>query len=280
MITFEIVDVFTDRAYAGNQLAVVYGAEDLAPAQMQAIAAEFGYSETSFILPGTTAGADYRARIFTPAEELPFAGHPTIGSALSAARTGFATPNGGKVVQECGSGLMTIELDGDTAKLTSTAISVGDKIDAAFAATSFGYAAAQVIGTPQATSAGLPHNFVRLSDADVTAAKSTPGGLDFVYLFSFDEATNAVHGRLFASGVGVAEDPATGSAAVALGVYLVEQGLITGDGIHTYEISQGAEIDRPSKLYGEVVVDGGKAVEVSVTGSAILVAKGELVTLP
>lgn len=278
MLSFEIIDVFTDRAYAGNQLAVVYDGQDLTDGQMQAIAQEFGYSETSFILPPTVDGADYRARIFTPAEELPFAGHPTIGSALAVVRSGRVTPQADNVVQECAAGLMQVAVDGDTAKLTSTAISVGDLLDPALAAAACNLDPSRVIGRPQNTSAGLDHNFVRVSDADVTAAADVPGLMYKVYPFSFDPETNAVHARLFHEGVG--EDPATGSAAVALGVYLVEQGLITGDGTHAYEISQGAEIDRPSKLYGEVVVSGGKAVSASVTGSAVQVARGELVALP
>ncbi|WP_199035935.1 PhzF family phenazine biosynthesis protein [Glycomyces salinus] len=278
MLSFEIIDVFTDRAYAGNQLAVVYDGQDLTDGQMQAIAQEFGYSETSFILPPTVDGADYRARIFTPAEELPFAGHPTIGSALAVVRSGRVTENTDNVVQECAAGLMQVAVDGDTAKLTSTAISVGDLLDPALAAAACNLDPSRVIGRPQNTSAGLDHNFVRVSDSDVTAAADVPGLMYKVYPFSFDPETNAVRARLFHEGVG--EDPATGSAAVALGVYLVEQGLITGDGTHAYEISQGAEIDRPSKLYGEVVVSGGKAVSASVTGSAVQVARGELVALP
>ena len=278
MLPFEIIDVFSDRAYAGNQLAVVHDAGDLTSGQMQAIAREFEYSETSFILPATVEGADYRARIFTPEEELPFAGHPTIGSALAVARSGPVTGNTGELVQECAAGLMRVAVDGDTAKLTSTAISVGPELDPALAAAACGLPPSSVIGTPQNTSAGLDHNFVRVSEADVAAAADVPGLMRKIYPFSFDPETNAVHARLFHAGIG--EDPATGSAAVALGVYLVEQGLVTGDGAHAYEISQGAEIGRPSKLYGEVVVSGGRAVSASVAGAAVQVAKGELVALP
>ncbi|MCH7231680.1 PhzF family phenazine biosynthesis protein [Glycomyces sp. L485] len=292
MLAFEIVDVFahpspastrqgvnaTPMPYSGNQLAVVYDGEGLSTGQMQAIAQEFGFSETSFVLPVTTSEADYRARIFTPGEELPFAGHPTIGSAIAAVASGRVEPNGGRVVQECGAGLMTVDLDGASAKLTSTAISVGDVIAPEVAAGACGLDASCVIGTAQTASAGLPHNFVRLDDADVIAATSNLGELDLVYPFSFDPETYDVHARLFHNTAG--EDPATGSAAVALGVYLVEQGLISGEGVHGYRIRQGAEMGRPSVLYGEVVVEGGRAVSASVAGSAVQVAKGELVTLP
>jgi trans-2,3-dihydro-3-hydroxyanthranilate isomerase len=187
-------------------------------------------------------------------------------------------PSGGTVVQECAAGLMTVAVDGGTAKLTSTVIEVGPELDRATAAAAIGLDPAKILGTPKTAGAGLDHNFVRLADADVPAATDVPGHLDKVYLFSFEEETNKVHARLFHRGVG--EDPATGSAAVALGVHLVDQGLISGDGVHTYEIAQGAEIDRPSTLHGEVVVENGAAVSVSVTGAAVKVAEGTLLTLP
>jgi trans-2,3-dihydro-3-hydroxyanthranilate isomerase len=283
MLPFAIYDVFSDRAYAGNQLAVVYDGHDLTTAQMQAIALEFGYSETVFVLPADAAGADYLARIFTPAEELPFAGHPTIGAALAAVESGRVTPRHDTVVQECGAGLMTVAVGDGTAKLTSTAITVGPKVKPKTAAAAIGLGTDQIIGTPKNAGAGLDHNFVRVDDKDVAAASDVPGHLDKVYLFSFERASeegkpHAVHARLFHRGVG--EDPATGSAALALGVHLVDQGLISGDGRHTYEIAQGAEIDRPSTLHGEVTVLNGVPVSVSVTGAAVKVAEGNLVALP
>ncbi|MCD0447124.1 PhzF family phenazine biosynthesis protein [Glycomyces sp. A-F 0318] len=278
MLPFEIYDVFSDRAYAGNQLAVVYGGRDLAAAQMQAIAKEFGFSETSFVLPATEAGADYRARIFTPAEELPFAGHPTIGTALAVVASGLVAPEGDTVVQECGAGLMDVVIGDGEALLLSRVVEPGEPIDPAVAAAATGLAVDRIIGVPQAASAGLSHNFVRVDDAAVAEAVDVPGHLPKVYPFSFDPETNRVHARLFHVGVG--EDPATGSAAVALGVYLVEQGLIAGDGLHEYEIAQGAEIGRPSRLVGQVAVAGGRIAHVGVTGSAVKVAEGSLVTLP
>lgn len=278
MLPFEIYDVFSDRPYAGNQLAVVYGGRDLTTAQMQAVAKEFGFSETSFVLPATAEGADYRARIFTPAEELPFAGHPTIGTALAVVASGLVVPEGDTVVQECGAGLMDVVLGRGEAMLVSRAIEVGEVIDPAVAAAATGLAADRIIGVPQAASAGLSHNFVRVDAAAVAEAVDVPGHLPKVYPFSFDPETNRVHARLFHVGVG--EDPATGSAAVALGVYLVEHGLISGDGDHEYAIEQGAEIGRPSRLLGHVFIDRGRIVHVAVTGAAAKVAEGTLVALP
>src|SRR5690349_19234793 len=105
-VAYEIVDVFTDRPFAGNPLAVVYGAEELATDQLHALAREFNLSETVFVLPPTTAEATYRARIFTPENELPFAGHPSVGAAVTAMRHGMFAP--GQVVQECGAGLLPL----------------------------------------------------------------------------------------------------------------------------------------------------------------------------
>ncbi|SDD30213.1 PhzF family phenazine biosynthesis protein [Glycomyces harbinensis] len=279
MLPFEIYDVFSDRAYAGNQLAVVYGGRNLTTGQMQAIAKEFGFSETSFVLPATVPGADYRARIFTPAEELPFAGHPTIGTALAVVAAGTVQLEGDTIVQECGAGLMDVVLDGrGEALLVSRVIEPGAPIDPALAAAATGLGADRIIGVPQAASAGLSHNFVRVDDAAVAEAVDVPGHLPKVYVFSFDPETNRVHARLFHVGVG--EDPATGSAAVALGVYLVEQGLIGSDGLHEFTIAQGGEIGRPSKLVGQVAIAQGRIVHVGVTGTAVKVAEGTLVTLP
>jgi len=105
-LPYEIVDVFTDRPFTGNPLAVVFEGDPLGTDQMQALAREFNLSETVFILPPTRPGATYRARIFTPAEELPFAGHPSVGSAVTVFRRGISGP--GQVVQECAAGLLPI----------------------------------------------------------------------------------------------------------------------------------------------------------------------------
>src|SRR5689334_6318370 len=114
-LPYDIVDVFTDRAFAGNQLAVVHRARTLTAAQMQAIAREFALSETAFTLPPTTSRATYQVRIFTPARELPFAGHPSIGTAWALASADLIRP--GDVVQECGAGLLPVYVDADGARV-------------------------------------------------------------------------------------------------------------------------------------------------------------------
>ena len=110
-VAYEIVDVFTDRPFTGNPLAVVFGGEELAATQMQALAREFNLSETVFVLPPSAgAQATYRARIFTPNSELPFAGHPSVGAAVTASARGLFPA--GEVVQECGAGLLPVLVSG------------------------------------------------------------------------------------------------------------------------------------------------------------------------
>ena len=110
-LSYEIVDVFTDRPFTGNPLAVVFGAQTLDRTQMQLLAREFNLSETVFVLPPTQAGATYRARIFTTLTELPFAGHPSIGAAVTAVRRGMHPA--GRLTQECAAGLLPLEVDRD-----------------------------------------------------------------------------------------------------------------------------------------------------------------------
>src|ERR1700754_2220677 len=128
-VAYEIVDVFTDRPFAGNPLAVVYGAADLAGDQMHTLAREFNLAETVFVLPPTTDQATYRARIFTPESELPFAGHPSVGAAVTSMRRGLFPS--GRVVQECGAGLLPIEVNGSSAVLTGGEPTLGDALDPA-----------------------------------------------------------------------------------------------------------------------------------------------------
>src|SRR5215210_5165623 len=156
---FDIVDVFTDRAYAGNPLAVVHRARTLTARQMQAIAAEFGLSETAFTLPPTTSAATYRLRIFTPARELPFAGHPSIGAAWALAFADMIRP--GDVVQECGAGLLPVHVDADGAQVSGGAPEVGPDLPADVLAAAVGLRAEDLdadLGAGVAA-AGIPFAF-------------------------------------------------------------------------------------------------------------------------
>lgn len=279
MLNYEIVDVFTDHGYAGNPLAVVFGAEVLSGEQMQRIAGEFNLSETAFVLPPTRGGATYRVRIFTPTDELPYAGHPSVGTAVTLVRRD-AIPSGASV-QECGAGLLPITVEADTATLTGGTPTCGPALDPAPLLAAAGLTTADLAGTPRTAGTGLEFPYLPVTDDAVGRAASRPrDDVNEVYLFSFDSDARAAHSRLFAPGYGVAEDPATGSAALGLGVYLVAEGLLPADGVHAYTVAQGAERGRPSRLDCEVTAESGSAVRVTVTGRVVPVAKGELVALP
>lgn len=286
-LRYDVVDVFTDRPYAGNPLAVVHGAQDLSTAQLQAVAREFNLSETTFPLPPTGDGADYRVRIFTPAVELPFAGHPSVGTAWVLARDGVIAH--GDRVQECGAGLLPVRVDGAGARISGGAPAVGDDLDAGALAAAVGLDPDDVDGAaaPGVADAGVPYAFLLVApdavaravpDREVVAALTT--GLTGLVVCSADADAATVHARMFAPGSGVDEDPATGSAAVALGVFLADRGLTPPEGEHAFTVRQGAEIGRPSTLLASVTCSGGVAVATSVAGGVAAVARGELVAPP
>jgi trans-2,3-dihydro-3-hydroxyanthranilate isomerase len=276
---YRVVDVFTERPFAGNPLAVVLDADDLATEDLQAIALEFHLSETAFPMQPTQPGADYRLRIFTPETELPFAGHPSIGAAWVLAHLGRI--DRGRVVQECGAGLLPIEVDEAEATLTGGAPHVGPELDAAAVLMAVGLSPADLAGWAT-RSAGTGIDFGYLAVRDDAVARAVPdlprlralGGAG-VSVFSYDGA-GGVHARVFAAGAGVPEDPATGSAALGLGAYLVAVGALAGEGETSYVIRQGEELRRPSTLSCAVRAEGGAAVECRVTGRVVPVASGEL----
>ncbi len=285
-LTYDVVDVFTDRPYAGNPLAVVHGGADLTPAQMQAIAAEFHLSETVFVLPPTAPGADYRARIFTPARELPFAGHPSVGAAWVLARAGLLRL--GDVVQECGAGLLPVQVTEHGARVAGGAPEVGPELDGAALAAAVGLDPADVAAVPAGVAAaGIPFAFlvvrpdaVARAVPDAARLRELVRGLVGLAVVAVDVAASHAHLRMFAPGVGVDEDPATGSAAVALGVFLVDRGVLSADGQTGFSVAQGAEAGRPSVLMALVHAEGGRAVRTSVYGNVVPVACGELVARP
>jgi trans-2,3-dihydro-3-hydroxyanthranilate isomerase len=284
-LPYEIVDVFTDRPFTGNPLAVVYQAETLANDQLQALAREFNLSETVFILPPTMDGATYRARIFTPWDELPFAGHPSVGAAVSVLRRGICGP--GPVVQECGVGLLPITVYADgRAALTGGAPSLGPELEPLPLLAAVSLTAADFVGpAPRMAGCGLAFPYLSVTpdavaraDGDPTALKRA--GQRMVTMFAWDPATRVAHTRVFCPGVGVPEDPATGSSALGLGVWLVATGLLPPDGESAYTIRQGIEMHRPSTLECVVTAVGGAAASVTVTGGVVPVAHGEIVVPP
>ncbi|MGW0502490.1 PhzF family phenazine biosynthesis protein [Micromonospora sp. NPDC003241] len=283
-LAYEIVDVFTDRPYAGNPLAVVFGADGLATEQMQALAREFNLSETVFVLPATQVGATYRVRIFTPTEELPFAGHPSVGAAVTASRRGlFGT---GQVSQECGAGVLPIEVTDGGATLTGGTPTLGPEFDPEPLLEVAGLAADDHLGpAPRVAGCGLEFPFLpvrpdALARAEVNPVAARRYGIEHVSVFSWNADTQTAQARVFVPGLGVPEDPATGSAALGLGVWLVATGLLPGEGRSSYTVRQGVEMGRPSTLSCTVTAAGGTALGASVAGHVMPVARGEILVPP
>lgn len=279
-LTYEIVDVFTDRPFAGNPLAVVFGADGLATSQMQAIANEFNLSETIFVLPPTTPDATYRVRIFTAEIELPFAGHPSVGAAVTQMRAGLVPP--GEVIQECGAGLLSVTVsEAGSATLHGGEPTIGPVLDPAPLLAAVGLVADDHVGPPpRLASCGIEFPYLSVRPEAVARARGDGSvarahGLFDVCVFAWDPATRSSNARVF-FGSGMIEDPATGSAALGFGVWLVGSGLVPGDGETSYTVRQGIDMGRPSTLDCAVTAAGGVAVSTTVAGSVVPVARGEI----
>jgi len=274
-LPYHVLDVFTDRPYAGNPLAVVLDGDDLSTESMQAIAREFNLSETTF--PTSSDRADYAVRIFTPGTELPFAGHPSIGTAWLLARLGRIPA--GEVRQDCAAGVLPVAVTGSGATLTGGAPTVSDPLDAEPLLHSVGLEAGSLAGIapPRTAGTGLEWTYLAVeADAVGRAAPDWIGlarSVPSTGLAVFSWTDGVAHLRAMTT-EGF-EDPATGSAALGFGVYLAASGLVR-DGTTEYRIHQGAEIDRPSTLYGTVTTDGGTVSAVTVRGGVVPVATGEI----
>src|SRR3954471_8173229 len=284
-LQYEVVDVFAPRAYAGNPLAVVLDADELTTEQCQALANEFHLSETSFLCAptqeGANSGADYKVRIFTPYAELPFAGHPSVGAAHTLVRAGRLAA--GTVHQECGAGVLPIEVDDGGATLTGGRPTLEDGPDPAVLGEAMGLSAADAVGLPaHVAGCGLPFAYLAVRREVVDEARPDPaalGGLgvgEGVSVLSWDAASSSVYARVFANDLEWGEDPATGSAALGTGVWLVANGLVPPDGSASYAVRQGEWMGRPSLLSCTVTAEGGAAVSATVQGAVVPVAAGRI----
>lgn len=265
------LDVFTDRPLGGNPLAVVLDADELTGEQMQALARELGLSETIFVLED--AG---RLRIFTPGVELPLAGHPVVGASLELARRG-RIPAEGRTVFRTGVGDTPVEVSGGVATMTQAAPERGSA--AVDAAALLGLAPEDIVGRPAACSTGVRFVFAQVRDRDalarVEADQAAIGGIDDPALGMLawcDLGGERLAMRMFAPRMGIAEDPATGVAAGALGALRVFDGAEPGP----VTISQGEEIGRPSTIYVDVGGEPGAPASVRVGGRAVLLFEGAL----
>jgi trans-2,3-dihydro-3-hydroxyanthranilate isomerase len=293
------LDVFTSRRFEGNQLAVFFEAEGLDEPAMQTIAREMNFSESTFLMPAERPDTDIRMRIFTPGVELPMAGHPTIGTTYALAEVGVILPGRSHFVFGLGVGPTRVELSWEDARLAFASMdqqlpdvrSPVVPIDLILRAAGVDPVAHRRTGLPiQEISCGVPYILLPLATraavdsamADLTTLrqlKSAFAGHTGIYLFSTESAADEVtaYSRMFAPGLGVAEDPATGSACGPLGCYLVQQGLVPRERAGQILSWQGVAMGRPSRIHVAITQDAAGAItRVQVGGEAVVVAEGKL----
>jgi trans-2,3-dihydro-3-hydroxyanthranilate isomerase len=288
------VDVFTDRMFGGNPLAVVLDAEGLSAAQMQAIAAEFNYSETTFVLPPRSAANSARVRIFTARTEVPFAGHPNVGTAVVLARELEAAgrPAVGRFVFEEGAGLVLVELLRDGGRIVGAefrapeGLSRRATVPAERVAACLSLPVGDVrvaVHVPEVVSVGLPFLVAELTSRDALS-RATPVlalheqvlpavGTDAIYAYVRGVAAATLHARTFAPIDATVEDPATGSAtgaAIALLATLQPE----ANAEVAWRIEQGVDMGRPSLLLGRTAKFDGVLASVHIAGHAVPVMRG------
>lgn len=294
------VDVFTKVPLTGNPLAVVLDAAALSGEDMQRIAREMNLSESTFVLPPTVPEATYRMRIFTPEREIPFAGHPSIGTAFVLSEEGFFPLEEPvtTVHQEIDIGVLPLDLHVQGGRVEWVVMTQGQPgveeiVDVEDVAELLGLDPSDIAETglpPQVASTGLRQLMVPVRSLDlvqnmaprVAELKRFLAAHSIVTTTVFSRETlnpaAFVHVRVFAPDVGVPEDPATGSAAGALGAYLAQwRELPSSDPVVSFTIEQGYEMNRPSTIWVEVTREQAVATRVRVGGAAVTVLRGELI---
>ena len=293
---YETVDVFTDRLFGGNPLAVVLDAQALSTAQMQAIAREFNYSETSFVLPPADPAHHARVRIFTPGQELPFAGHPNVGTAYVLART-RPDPLPDVFLFEEAAGIVPVRLLRDATGVTGAEFTApallhrSGRFEPDAVARCLGLAPDEILVArhpPEIVSVGLAFLAVELTSraalrrarADASAlAALLPAGIItagiYLYTRAVDpaEAGTDLQARMFAPGEGIDEDPATGSATAAVGA-LQAALLPEPDALLSLSVGQGMDMGRPSLLQVRATKRNGTVDSVQVGGRCVPVMAG------
>jgi trans-2,3-dihydro-3-hydroxyanthranilate isomerase len=296
-VAFTMVDVFTSRRFGGNQLAVFTDAAALTPLEMQALAREMNFSESTFVTAAEVSGALRRVRIFTPQREIPMAGHPTVGTTWVLASRGNIALDSASVdaILQLGIGPVTVSIETADGKpafvwMTHHAAELGAiRRDRVRIAKALGVSAADIRDDLpiQIASTGIPFIFVPLKTLDALA-RCAPNEAALGKLFKAGEPRLPIHmfvanasgefgvrARMFAPHTdGIPEDPATGGAAAPFGAYAARHGLIDASGA-TFTISQGVEMGRPSDIRVEVRrrVDGSLGIRIG--GRCAIVASGE-----
>ncbi len=283
--TFTIVDVFAEEKYAGNQLAVVRGAAGLPDETLKKITREMNYSETTFILSEEERDGAYDVRIFTPGMEIPFAGHPTLGTAYVIQNEILDTP-AERIVLNFKAGKIPVTF-GDVLWMRQLPPTFGPTLDPARLARILGLESEDLDDRypVQEVSTGLPAVVVPLMNLDALKRcrvnwdlyRKTGSAGKNLYVFCpepHEGGPGDLSARMFADGHGIPEDPATGSAAGCLAGYLVEHRYFGSDSVEV-RVEQGYEIHRPSLLYLQADREGGE-INVSVGGKVQMVARGDL----
>jgi trans-2,3-dihydro-3-hydroxyanthranilate isomerase len=295
---FYTADVFTDTLFGGNQLAVLPDARGLTTEQMQSITREFNYSETTFVLPPDNPKHTRRVRIFTPGNEVPFAGHPTVGTAHVLAAIGEVPLTGPEtpIVLEEGVGPVPVLIRARDGKPDFAQLSVAmlprfgtPEVSRETLAAMLSLDASELLNgdyAPQNVSCGLPFLLVPVRDANAVARsklrldqwerslKGAEHEMILIFAAGGERQGSDMHARMYGPSVNVLEDPATGSAGACLAGYLAAR--TPRDGTLRWVVEQGFEMGRPSILEIEADKQAGQITGVRVGGRTVLVSKGEL----
>ena len=301
-LKFYQADVFTAEPFGGNPVAVFPEADGLSDDQLQQIAREMNLSETVFVFPPTDKAAVARLRIFTPTQEIPFAGHPVLGTFYVLAELGIIPVKEAviRLMQECNIGLFPVELHADEGQVERVVMTqpkpeflgpVEETEDLYKVASALGLAKHVIADTKwpiEVVSTGLPVMIVPVRT--LTAVRSIrpdasaitdvcrrfgANGI-MVYTTVTVEPSSTVHARMFAPAIGILEDPATGSASGALGAYLVQNGVVDVAPTTEIIVEQGYAIDRPSRIFVQVDSDDDIIQSVKVGGECVMVVEGTL----
>lgn len=291
-----LVDVFTNRAFGGNPLAVVTDGRDLSPDAMQALAKEFNLSETSFVLPPQDPKHDYRVRIFTPAVELPMAGHPTVGTAFVLAHKHLVQINQPEttIIFEEGVGPVPVTFKAQEGRLQS--IQMRQPLptfgaifpDRAAIAEMLSLDLAELDATLplEVVSCGVPFLYVPIKSLAAMRAiqfrrdvwervlRDFEATSLFVFTQEVEVTGSTVHSRMFAPAMGITEDPATGAASGPLGCYLVRHGIVASNGTAEIVSEQGIEMGRPSFIQITIEHEGADITGVHIGGQSHFMGEG------
>lgn len=292
---YHLLDVFTDRVFGGNPLAVFPDGRGLSGAQMQRVAAELNLSETVFILPTDGPPDTFPVRIFTPAVELPFAGHPTVGTAVLLAETGAVPEGADRIVLVEGVGPVPVSITRTPGQPSFAQLTAAQAPEfgpappgAEELARVLGLDAADLLEggwAPSTATCGVPFTIVPVRSREAIGRVRLDQGAwervladtwaPHVYIVTPDAHAADIRARMFAPAMGLGEDPATGGAATALAAYLARRE--TGaSGTLRWTVEQGIEMGRPSTLYLEADVGGAAITAIRVGGTAVRVGEGWL----